>query len=55
MNLICLLKPHQSIDVIIFAIPLLNFLTIIKFQTRTIPLTQFATKYIDELIIIMPS
>jgi hypothetical protein len=42
MNFISLLKPHQSTDVIVFAIPSLNFFTIIKFQTRAIPLTQLA-------------
>jgi len=42
MNLISLLKSHQSNDVTILAIPLLNFLTIIRFQTHVIPLTQFA-------------
>jgi hypothetical protein len=42
MNLISLLKPHQSIDVTIFTIPLLNFLTIIRFRTYVIPLAQLA-------------
>jgi len=46
MNLICLLKPHQSTDVTILAIPSLNFLTIIKFQTCAIPLAQFTNIYI---------
>jgi hypothetical protein len=55
MNLICLLKPHQSSDVTIYAIPSLNFLTIIKFQTRAIPLAQFAKIYINELIVTLLS
>jgi len=42
MNLISLLKPHQSVDVTVFAIPLLNFLTIIRFRTHVIPLAQLA-------------
>ncbi len=44
MNLIFLFKPHQSIDVIVLAIPSLNFLTIIRVQTCAIPSTQLATK-----------
>jgi len=44
MNLIFLLKPQQSTDVTILAIPSLNFLTIIIIQTFAIPLTQLATK-----------
>jgi hypothetical protein len=32
MNLIYLLKPHQSTNVIVLAIPLLNFLTILDFE-----------------------
>jgi hypothetical protein len=55
MNLIFVLKPHQSTDVIILAIPLLNFLTIIRFQTRAIPLAQLAKIYINELIVTLPS
>jgi len=42
MNLISLLKPHQFTDVTILAIPLLNFLTIIRFRTHVIPLAQLA-------------
>jgi hypothetical protein len=42
MNLISLLKPHQSTDVTIIAIPLLNFFTIIRFRVCVIPLTQLA-------------
>jgi hypothetical protein len=42
MNLISLLKPHQSIDVTVLTMPLLNFLIIIKFQIHVIPLTQLA-------------
>ncbi len=42
MNLISLLKPHQSTNVTIFAIPSLNFLTISRFQICAIPLTQLA-------------
>jgi hypothetical protein len=42
MTLISLLKPHQSIDVTVLALPLLNFLTIIKFRTCVIPLAQLA-------------
>jgi hypothetical protein len=49
MNLISLLKPHQSINVTVLEIPSLNFLTIIKFQIRAIPLTQLA-KNICKLI-----
>jgi len=49
MNLISLLKPHQSIDVTVLAITSLNFLTIIRFQTRAIRLTQL-TKNIYKLI-----
>jgi hypothetical protein len=47
MNLIFLFKPHQSTDVIVLAIPSLNFLTIIRFQTHAIPLTQLAKKIIN--------
>ncbi len=42
MNLISLLKPHPSTDVTVLALPLLNFLTIIKFRTCVIPLAQLA-------------
>jgi hypothetical protein len=42
LNLISILKPHQSINITIFAIPLLNLLLIIKFETCVIPLAQFA-------------
>ncbi len=42
MNLIFLLKPHQSYDVTVLVIHLLNFLTIIRFQTCVIPLAQLA-------------
>jgi hypothetical protein len=42
INLISLLKSHQFIALIIIAIPSLNFLTIIRFQTHAIPLTQLA-------------
>jgi len=42
MNLISLLKQHQSIDVTVSAIPLFNFLTIIRFRTHVIPLVQLA-------------
>jgi len=42
MNLISLLKAHQSTDVTVLVIPLLNFLTIIRFRTRVIPLAQLA-------------
>jgi hypothetical protein len=42
MNLISLLKPHQSNDVTILAIPSLNFLTTIRSQTHAIPSTQLA-------------
>jgi hypothetical protein len=49
MNLIYLLKSHQSIDLTVLAIPSLNFLTIIRFQTHAIPLTQLA-KNIYKLI-----
>jgi hypothetical protein len=49
MNLIYLLTPHQSTDVTIFAIPSLNFFTIIRFQIHAIPLTQLA-KNIYKLI-----
>jgi hypothetical protein len=42
INLISLVKPHQSIDVTILAIPSLNILTIITFQTCAIPLAQLA-------------
>jgi hypothetical protein len=55
MNLIFVLKPHQSTDVIILTIPLLNFLTIIRFQTHAIPLAQLAKIYINELIVTLPS
>jgi hypothetical protein len=41
MNLIFLLKPHQSTNVIVLAIPLLN-LSIIRFRTHVIPLAQLA-------------
>jgi hypothetical protein len=47
MNLISLLKPHQSIDVTILTIPSLNFLKIIIFQICAIPLTQLAKIYIN--------
>jgi hypothetical protein len=36
MNLISLFKPHQSIDVIVLVILLLNFLAIIRFWTRVV-------------------
>jgi hypothetical protein len=49
MNLMYLLKSHQSIDLSILAIHSLNFLTIIRFQTHAIPLTQLA-KNIYKLI-----
>jgi hypothetical protein len=49
MNLISLLNPHQSTDVTIFAIHLLNFLTIIRFQIHPISLAQL-TKNIYKLI-----
>jgi hypothetical protein len=49
MNLISLLKSHQSIDLSVLVIPSLNFLTIIRFQTRAIPLAQLA-KNIYKLI-----
>jgi hypothetical protein len=49
MNLISLLMSHQSIDLTVLAIPSLNFLTIIRFQTSAIPLTQLA-KNIYKLI-----
>jgi hypothetical protein len=42
MNLISLVKPHQSIDVTILSMPSLNFLTIIRFQICAIPLAQLA-------------
>jgi hypothetical protein len=42
MNLISLLKPHQSTHVNVLAIPSLNFLTIIRFQIHAIPLAQLA-------------
>ncbi len=49
MNLISLLKPHQSIDVNVIAIPSLNFLTIIRFLICAISLAQLA-KNIYKLI-----
>jgi ABC-type uncharacterized transport system substrate-binding protein len=42
MDLIYLFKPHQSSDVIVCATHSLNFLTIIRLQTRAIPLAQLA-------------
>jgi hypothetical protein len=42
MNLIFLLKPHQSTDVTIITIPSLNFLTIIRLQICAISLAQLA-------------
>jgi hypothetical protein len=42
VNLISLLMQHQSIDVIILTIPLLNFFKIVRFQTCAIPLAQLA-------------
>jgi len=42
MNLIFLLKPHQSTNVTVLKIPSLNFLTICKFQIHAIPFTQLA-------------
>jgi hypothetical protein len=45
-NLISLLKPHQSTNVTVLAIPSLSFLTIIKFQIRAIPLPQLAKIHI---------
>jgi hypothetical protein len=47
MNLISLFKPHQSINVTILAILSLNFLTIIRFQIFTTPLTQLEKIYIN--------
>jgi hypothetical protein len=41
MNLIFLLNPHQSTNVNVLAIPLLN-LSIIRFRTHVIPLAQLA-------------
>jgi hypothetical protein len=41
-NLISILKPYQSTNMTIFAMPLLNFLLIIRFQTCVIPLAQLA-------------
>jgi hypothetical protein len=49
MNLISLIKPHQSNDVTVLAIPSLNFLTTIRSQTSAIPSTQLA-KNIYKLI-----
>jgi hypothetical protein len=49
MNLIYLLKPHQSTDIIIIAIFSLNFFTIIRFQICAISLAQLA-KNIYKLI-----
>ncbi len=49
MNLISLLKPHQSNDVTVLAIPSSNFLTTMRSQTRAIPSTQFAKNiYINQ-------
>jgi len=42
MNLIYLLKAHQFTNVIVIAIPSLNFLTIIRFQICAISLAQLA-------------
>ncbi len=53
MSLISLLKPHQSTDVTVLAIPSLNFFIIIGFQICAIPLAQLAKdiyKLIDHYI-----
>jgi len=52
MNLMSLLKPHQSIDVSVIAIPLLNFFTIIKFRNHVIPFAQLA-KLINHHIVLI--
>jgi len=49
MNLISLLKPHQSTDLTVLTIPSLNFLTIVRFQICAMPLAQLA-KNIYKLI-----
>jgi hypothetical protein len=49
MNLISLLKPHQSTNVMVLVILSLNFLTIIRFQICAISLAQL-TKNIYKLI-----
>jgi len=52
MNLMALFKPHQSIDVSVLAVPLLNFFTIIKVRNHVIPFAQLA-KLINRHIVLI--
>ncbi len=47
MNLISLLKPHQSTDVIVIAIPSLNFFTIIRFIFFAMSIAQLVKIYVN--------